>query len=977
MKPNFALNLSHDGIVLYHRASAGWHQMGEVMLDAPDLGAALGELRDKALALSASGLASKLIIPNSQILYRTIDYPSDSSGGGDAGLDRAIRAALDGATPYGLDDLVWDTRISGDQVQLAVIARETLEEAENFASEYAFNPVSFVALPDDGLFEGEPFFGRSRAADALIGAQTEVTPDLERLIVLPHRPDPVPDPVPGPATEPDPAPAPEANPEPQPEPQPESGAAQESTAADGTAEKAPDDTAQADRAETAEENAATAATGFQSVRQHPTDNEADRQSTPGDTAPDAETPASSRLSAQPSRVLTAIRGDVPAAPAKKDNAVQTASVAAGSIIDPDLTPDPDDAAPENAPEPPPEHPHVPVTSGDVLHTPDEVEAPKPKLTAPRKSGPLPEPPPMPAPAPKPHKETLDAVKTSAKAAQSAAAKKAKAASKSAAQGAIKGLGALSAKSAALAAKTAAAKKDRKKSGQKSGQKSNTPSAAAKPAVEAATLAPLTRKEAGLDSPEVTAAEAEALTVFGARRGARAPRRSSAKLGLILTAVLVVALVLIGLLAGLMPDGENTATPDQTSAVETAPSPNAPATQIATDETPSNSEAPDTSARAADAQTAEALAQTENPLPDTPADTGETAPQLAAEPQVPAPLSPAQEPVDLEALARSYAATGIWPVAPEHGPGGTVDTVDALYIASIDSTISSQDAVALPGNTETTGDTPPRIAITPAPIGTRYDYDDNGFIRATPEGITTPEGVRVIAGRPEKVTGPRPSGAQLVTADETRIEDDTVRSALAEFAPRLRPAGLVENNEKANLGGITRAQLGAFRPTPRPVSEQQLAAQEALEAGAAAPSPTAPVVTASLLPKARPADLSKRVAAAQAAAAAAAQKADRETTTNARAAAVTARVPDTRVPSGAPTSVARAATTKNAINLRQVNLIGVFGSSSDRRALVRLPSGRFVKVKIGDRLDGGRVQSISSNKLTYVKGGRSKTIEVAG
>ena len=37
------------------------------------------------------------------------------------------------------------------------------------------------------------------------------------------------------------------------------------------------------------------------------------------------------------------------------------------------------------------------------------------------------------------------------------------------------------------------------------------------------------------------------------------------------------------------------------------------------------------------------------------------------------------------------------------------------------------------------------------------------------------------------------------------------------------------------------------------------------------------------------------------------------------------------------------------------MIGVFGSSSDRRALVRTSGGRFVRVKVGDRLDGGKVQ----------------------
>ena len=76
----------------------------------------------------------------------------------------------------------------------------------------------------------------------------------------------------------------------------------------------------------------------------------------------------------------------------------------------------------------------------------------------------------------------------------------------------------------------------------------------------------------------------------------------------------------------------------------------------------------------------------------------------------------------------------------------------------------------------------------------------------------------------------------------------------------------------------------------------------------------------------------------------------------------------RIPSSA--SVARQATVEGALNLRELNLIGVYGTASDRRALVRLPNGRFVKVEIGDRVDGGQVADIGDRDLRYIKGGRS-------
>jgi hypothetical protein len=75
------------------------------------------------------------------------------------------------------------------------------------------------------------------------------------------------------------------------------------------------------------------------------------------------------------------------------------------------------------------------------------------------------------------------------------------------------------------------------------------------------------------------------------------------------------------------------------------------------------------------------------------------------------------------------------------------------------------------------------------------------------------------------------------------------------------------------------------------------------------------------------------------------------------------------------SVAKQATFRNAINLSKTNLIGVYGSASNRYALVRQPNGRFVKVGVGDRVDGGRVASISERELKYVKNGRTVTLSM--
>ena len=75
------------------------------------------------------------------------------------------------------------------------------------------------------------------------------------------------------------------------------------------------------------------------------------------------------------------------------------------------------------------------------------------------------------------------------------------------------------------------------------------------------------------------------------------------------------------------------------------------------------------------------------------------------------------------------------------------------------------------------------------------------------------------------------------------------------------------------------------------------------------------------------------------------------------------------------TVTRSATRKNVINLRNINLIGITGTTRLRNALVRLSNGQVVKVRIGDRLDGGRVTDISSKTLTYAKSGRLITLDM--
>ena len=184
MKPTFALDLTREAIALLHRTPKGWLPIGEVAFDAPDLAERLDDLRKAALGLSPTGLSCKLILPNSQILYTELHAPGPSR----EEKRRQIAAALEGRTPYAVEDLAFDWSGKGQTVKVAVVARETLEEAEAFAVTHGLNPVSFVAIPDGGEFVGEPWFGPSAAAEALLPPGESVDRDRDPVVILPRNP---------------------------------------------------------------------------------------------------------------------------------------------------------------------------------------------------------------------------------------------------------------------------------------------------------------------------------------------------------------------------------------------------------------------------------------------------------------------------------------------------------------------------------------------------------------------------------------------------------------------------------------------------------------------------------------------------------------------------------------------------------------------------------------------------------------------
>ncbi|MGR3676821.1 MAG: hypothetical protein ACU0AZ_02395 [Paracoccaceae bacterium] len=826
-----------DGIVLLHRAAGGWRHVGTAAPDDADLGGALARLRDLAEQLEPGQPACKVIIPNDQIRYLSVD----TSDVDPLFRERIVSQALDEATPYALDDLAYDLSEDGTTVHVAAVARETLAEAYAFASEHRFHPVSFVAIPADQAFLGEPFFN---APDITLGQSVE--PDGVAVVVIGDAifPEPIDEPEPESSTEPNsvsdqavgptdvPAPAPIS---PEPETAPDIGFTSRRVKSES------------DAPHSSAETQATAT-------QDPARSDTSKSEDPSDPAPSLPPAPTESIPAAP---VIASRSE----PASKSVAPAVAVPAASS----------NDFSSRRTP----------------LNAPDRGnERLTPKPTAIHA---IAEPPPTPA-------------------------------------------------------------------------QSNS--------------------QAAHD-------ETTRMTVFGARKPAKIggkPRH----LGLILTSLLVLGLVAAAAFATLYNPGStdrdfrsdpttpelapaDSDTPEPDFTPETSPDAVDPLTETAPAPLPelviSALPAPTTLSNSS----AGNLSDTDNAVLDALRDETETdAEQLADEQIIPGSnldqdaVTELVEPDPQQSAANEaalYAATGISSAAPEQPGTPSVIGLDDLYIASIDRTDLSQDAIALPSISGQGTDHELPTVGNPAAAGTRFTLNDNGLVTPTTEGTLNPDGVIVYLGKPPRVPPQTPT---RFTEEPAEIGAATER--LAGLRPKPRPTDLVEQSERAQLGGLSRNELAGVRPKLRPDSVQQQA--EARRKNETDPSDPKLRLASSSKPRLRPSNIAQIAERARKnsnnTAPSLATASTASVVTPAPVATVTPKIPTT-------SSVARQATLDNALNLRKVNLIGVYGTPSDRRALVRLPSGSYRKVKVGDRVDGGRVVAIGDSELRYQKKGRNLTL----
>lgn len=1002
MKPNFALHFTDDSIALLHRTRRGWVEIGTTPFAVDDLPAALATLREKAEALEPAGITTKLVIPNSQIKYLEIAAP-----GPDAAKRRAqIAAGLEGQTPYDVSDLVWDHWGKGPTVQVAVLARETLDEAEGFAAANGFNPVSFVAIPDDAAYGGEPWFGPSSHAATILkpGEKVDRDQDPIRLAAAPFPAatgDADPEPAPEPAPEPEAQAAPEPQAEPQAEPEPATAA---------TAEAQPETLPEPPTPEPS-----PAAEAAPETQAEPLPEAAPEPQPEPATAPLAEEPAPAPLRVLQDDLAGLIRPETSLSESPVDPAAIAAtlapseapapsSVLSGTIPDMDEAPMAIDVAEETIDD---TRSRRPATSVLIDPSVEDDLPPLPSgaaLSAYNRRG-------SDAAVDLPSSAPAMADRMAPRAAPVAAA------------------AAAPARKEGKAERPAGVRPPPKFSYETPGEK---PAAAAPKALrglgalvtapsipggrKAKVVAPVATATAAAAAATATAAAAAATTAKRpAGLGTRPmPVRGKPRhLGLILTGLLLIMLALAAALSTYYVswrDQGNEAVTDVAAADPAAAGATDPGADPAAD--------PAVAEEAIPAPEDEMLADLVDPaeIATTPEDeaAADGVVMEAIDPNATLPASTAPETATAAAPPAEPAPQTTVVAGDPARTAPSSEPQDEIFLAAADSAPRTVDPVALP-LPAAQGDPPPAAQLPPPPFGTMYQFDENGLIRATPEGIVTPEGVLLTAGPPPRLPPERPASiaeaaaaaaidaalaarnaAEPGAAPPATGEDFVIPAdpALADNRPLARPANLVPapqptetaTDDDAALSPELASRLAGVRPAARP----DTLAAEAVASGLIAPATAsnngslalvAPEGAVSPLglaisrrPAARPEDMNRAV---EEAVAAAIRQLDPVPEDDAPYAVeenepeVAAVAP--RIPSSA--NVAQQATVRNAIDLRDINLIGVYGTSAERYALVRNPNGRYVKVEVGDRLDGGRVAAITASELRYEKRGRMVVLEL--
>jgi hypothetical protein len=975
MISNFALLLSHEGIKLAHRTADGWAEIGHASLLDDDLSAKLNQMRAQAEALSVSGFSSKIVLPHDQIKYLTLPNFDDDQ------REEAIKEALERATPYLIDDLVYDWEASDDGMNVAAVARDTLSEAESFIVRHGFNPVSFVAAPDDALFSVEPFFGSCSSVAADEDIRDSIEAEVDKVILTAPTEAPMAEVIDDFNDDENQT---EADVPPDDTPT-EDG--ETPTAADS--DPAPDGADMPDDADTPDDSDTPEDTGDTDEAKPPRlaplvadrDEDLSKASFPlvgpatstsilGGMQPAIRPAPAVGIGAEPDSDVEDRTFPSWAGPAEKnapfsmDETIEPAKV---GWLRKSKTDDADDS---NAP--PSWMKTDDPASDDLEDSEFEEDREAAAWVAPTAAAPVKQP-------------LYDEVETEAEKLEIFGNRGERdrpgAAWNPLWIGAIVLAVLLLIGGSFFAVRFFAAPSEP----QIATPEDSTPLIAADeapvaapteetapdPAAEtptetaqqASTEPPLVAQESEVTLPEpeptVDLPPVEATTEFS--DPANAPLvDDSAAIGDLAEAPAFEATTAPSD-APAQPAAE-VAVEAETTAPDALPEPVADATA----EEPIRSATEILAEAPGAGEIAPIRPGTEDAAPASEATVADPAPEPAPEPAVepaaediaavdPAAAQPSDLSPDLleraasdwtslsvEAREARYAATGIWPLAPEAPPSPSGETVGALFLATIDPVVFATDAFAITATADLLSDKAMTSVPNPPAPGTRFERDERGFVLATPEGVVTPDGITVFQGIPPIIP---PLAARIDPVDQQAA----LRAALEGKVPRLRPEQDPAPAETETAAEATTTADAPRVPPLRPASIAALALPEAVVLNPLA-------LDRSPLPRLRPNNIGEIVY-------------------NTERAALAAQITRPVAPTNG--TVSANATDEQAITLRGIILIGIYGEAGDRRALVRMQSGRYTKIEVGDRLNGGQVTAIDQDRILYTRNGQTVVLRMPG
>jgi hypothetical protein len=208
--------------------------------------------------------------------------------------------------------------------------------------------------------------------------------------------------------------------------------------------------------------------------------------------------------------------------------------------------------------------------------------------------------------------------------------------------------------------------------------------------------------------------------------------------------------------------------------------------------------------------------------------------------------------------------------------------DAIALASADAPPKVTGPLALP-SLAAGADASPAAEVPPPPYGTVYKFDAEGRILPTPEGIMTPEGVLLVAGKPKQLPPDRPAELSVLSTPAAPEATATAATpalptpaltAPALTAPALTAPGAIASGAtaaaapEATAPAVTPAAapppaalaqdptLKGKRPKDRPADLPSPADKEGALSQSAPAAPVADSRLAGFRPQPRPAALAK-------------------------------------------------------------------------------------------------------------------------